>query len=61
MKKFKVDVSYICYRLYRHGFVVKTEKGTRCLNSSVMYSAKGGLEITIHSFTLFGATLDEAS
>lgn len=43
MKKIKVT--------YLHGFVVKTEKGTRCLNSSVMCSAKGGLEMEIqHTF-----------
>lgn len=28
---------------YLHGFVVNTENGTFCLNSSVMWSAKGGL------------------
>lgn len=47
-----VSVSdYTGYRLYLHGLVVKTEKGTRFLNSSVMCSAKGGLEMKIqHTF-----------
>lgn len=65
MKKVQVDLSYRGYRLYLHGFVVKTEKGTRCLNSSVICSAKGGLDMKIqhtfepaHSFTYWGSTLD---
>lgn len=36
----------MCLMCYLHGFVVKTENGTLCLNSSVMWSAKGGLRKT---------------
>lgn len=43
----KKNISYRSF--YLHGFVVNTENGTLCLNSSVMWSAKGGLRETFLS------------
>lgn len=36
---------------YLHGLVVNTENGTLCLNSSVMWSARGGLVKNIYIYT----------
>lgn len=38
--------------IYLHGFVVNTENGTLCLNSSVMWLASGGLGRTDSSTTV---------
>lgn len=52
MERWPVHAATVTHLFYLHGLVVNTENGTLCLNSSVMWSAKGGLtEIHLSTFS----------